>query len=98
MLTKSCTGRSETAATEAIIAAICSFSCSPEQSTTNRGSLAMDALPPGDAHSIPGEQEEGRRSASPCAAARCLHGRLRHAHATPLPPRPPNGYSYRQPG
>jgi hypothetical protein len=32
MLTKTSTGRSDTAATDAIIAAICTFSCSPEQS------------------------------------------------------------------
>jgi hypothetical protein len=39
MLTKASTGRSETAATEASIAAICNFSCSPEHIRTNKGLL-----------------------------------------------------------
>jgi hypothetical protein len=42
MLTKTSTGRSETAPTEAIIAAICSFSCSPEHSMMYNGFAAIE--------------------------------------------------------
>ena len=41
MLTKTSTGRSETAATEAAIAAIWIFSCSPEQSNIKSGSVSI---------------------------------------------------------
>lgn len=41
MLTNTSTGRSDTAATDAIIAAICSLSCSPEQSRMYNGTGAI---------------------------------------------------------
>ena len=46
MLTNTSTGRSDTAPTEAIIAAICSFSCSPEQSMMYKGFDAIETSAP----------------------------------------------------